>query len=123
MIAQVLAAFWYCARVKPRARRRNVEPVSAASLMGATMTRLGGDDRAREHRVFAAYQRAAGDMLSERSQPESVKGTTLFVRTNSSAIAHQVTLLRGEILTRMAQALGPDDVTELRTRVGPLRAR
>src|SRR5262245_18392216 len=109
--------------VKPRPRRRNLEPVSAASLIGATMARRGGDDRAREHRVFEAYETSAGAVLAQRSRPESLKEATLFVRTSSSAVAHQETLLLGEILGRMAQSLGPDEVTELRTCVGPLPAK
>jgi hypothetical protein len=42
------------------------------------------------------------------------------VRVASSALAHELTLLRAEILARMTAELGPNVVTELRTRVGPI---
>jgi hypothetical protein len=40
------------------------------------------------------------------------------VRVATSALAHELTLLRGEIVERMADELGPGVIVELRTRVG-----
>jgi hypothetical protein len=88
--------------------------------MGEVLARLGGSGRAREFRVFECYTRVVGDTLRARTLPERLAGTTLFVRVASSALAHEVTLLRGEILARMAAELGPDAVRELRTRVGTI---
>jgi predicted nucleic acid-binding Zn ribbon protein len=87
------------------------------------MSRLGGDSRAREQRIFAAYSSAVGEVLARQTHPDSVRNTTLFVRVDSSAMAHQLTLLKGEILGRMSPLLDPGTITDLRTRVGPLRAR
>ncbi len=87
--------------------------------MGATLARLGGDGRATENRVFTAYRNAAGSLLNARTEPESVRGQTLFVRASSSAVAHQLALLKAEILGRM----GTEEVNDLRTRVGPLQAK
>ena len=86
--------------------------------MAGLLARVGGSGRALEYRVFDAYTQAAGDVLRDRTRPDSLRGTTLFIRTASSALAHELVLLRGEILARMAAALGPGVVTELRTRVG-----
>jgi hypothetical protein len=38
-------------------------------------------------------------------------------------MAHQITLLKREILTRMQPLVAAGTVTDLRTRVGPLDAR
>jgi hypothetical protein len=86
--------------------------------MGEVLARLGGSGRAREFRVFECYTRVVGETLRTRTLPERLAGTTLFVRVASSALAHEVTLLRGDILARIAAELGPDVVRELRTRVG-----
>ena len=56
-------------------------------------------------------------MLGARTAPERLAGRTLFVRVTSSALAHEVALLRGQILEKMAAELGADVVSELRTRV------
>jgi predicted nucleic acid-binding Zn ribbon protein len=111
----------YLGRVKsPRPRSRHTEPETAASLIEAVVAKIGGDARAVEHRVFDGYGEAVGELLRHRSQPEKLRGTTLFVRVGSSAIAHQLTMLKGEILQRLAQVVGPGAVTDIRTRVGTL---
>jgi predicted nucleic acid-binding Zn ribbon protein len=107
----------------PRRRRaRHAEPESAASLVNEVVARIGGQARALEHRVFDAYTASVGAMLGQKTRPEKLRGTTLFVRVSSSAIAHSLTMLRAEILGRMAADLGAGVVSDLRTRVGPLRA-
>jgi hypothetical protein len=106
----------------PRPRSRHTQPETAADLIGAVVAKIGGDARALEHRVFDGYGLAVGELLRERSQPEKLRGSTLIVRVGSSAIAHQLTLLKGEILAKMAESIGPGAVTDIRTRVGPLRA-
>jgi len=112
---------------RPRARGpvrpQAPAPVTSDALMGEVLARLGGSGRAREFRVFDCYTRAVGEMLRARTQPERLAGTTLLVRVASAALAHEVVLLRAEILTRMAVELGPNLVTEIRTRVGAIEPK
>jgi hypothetical protein len=86
--------------------------------MGDVLARLGGSGRAREFRVFDCFTRIVGAAFRARTLPERLSGTTLFVRVATSALAHELTLLRPEILARIARELGPDMVLDLRTRVG-----
>jgi hypothetical protein len=88
--------------------------------MGEVLARMGGSGRALEFRVFECYIRAVGAGLAARTRPERLAGTTLIVRVTSAPLAHELTLLRGEILVRLAAELGPETVTEIRTRVGAL---
>ncbi len=87
-------------------------------LMAGMLARLGGSGRALEYRVFEAYAEAAGAVLRARTLPESLREGTLFIRVTSSALAHELTLLRGELLARMELTLGRGVVTAIRTRVG-----
>jgi hypothetical protein len=91
--------------------------------MGQVLARLGGQGRALEFRVFDAYARVVGELLRARTAPERLAGTTLFVRVATSALAHEVTLLRGDIIAKLAAELGPGAVTELRTRVGKVEPK
>ena len=106
----------------PRPRSRHTQPESAASLVNAVVAKIGGDSRALEHRVFDGFAVAVGQVLRHRTQAEKLRGTTLFVRVGSSAIAHEVTMLKGEILVRLAEVIGAGVVSDIRTRVGPLSA-
>jgi len=103
----------------PRPRSRHTEPETAASLVNAVVAKIGGDARGLEHKVFDGYNIAVGSLLRHNSQPERLRGSTLLVRVGSSAIAHQLTMLKGDILVRLAEVIGPGVVTDLRTRVGP----
>jgi predicted nucleic acid-binding Zn ribbon protein len=94
------------------------EPETAGDLISGLLSRLGGQGRALEYRVFDAYARAAGEVLASRTTPDSFREGTLFVRTGSSALAHELILLRVELLARMQAILGPGVVKEIRTRVG-----
>ena len=106
-------------RRKPR--RPNVkEPSSAADLIPQVVARLGGEERALEQRVYSAYVDSVGTTFATRSRPERIRNGTLFIRVESSALAHELTLLREELLKRMAVILGDGVITALRTRVGPL---
>jgi hypothetical protein len=105
---------------RPKHREHLGPPQTTNDLMGEVLARLGGQGRALEFRVFECYARAVGGMLRARTAPERLRETTLVVRVTSSALAHELTLMRGEILARMTAELGPGVVTELRTKVGRL---
>ena len=92
-------------------------PESSADLMSQVLARIGGSGRALEFRVFEAYSGAVGEILRLRTEPERLNGKTLQVMVASSALAHELTMLKREVLDRMALAIGEDVVTDLRTRV------
>jgi len=104
----------------PRIRRRKSEPQHASALVSAVVANLGGDRRGREQQVFSVYADIGGDFLSKHTRPDALRDGVLIVRVSSSSIAHHLTLLRGEILTKMAPLLPPGMVTDIRTRVGTL---
>ena len=103
-----------------RPRRRKSEPQRASALVSAVVANIGGEKRGREQQVFSVYADIGGDFLRKHSRPDALRDGTLFVRVSSSAIAHHLTLLRGEILKKMAPLLPSGMVTDLRTRVGQI---
>jgi hypothetical protein len=106
-------------RIIYRKRREAMpEPETAGALMGPLLARLGGQGRALEFRVFESYQSTVGALLRARTAPDRLLGTTLLVRVESSALGHELTMLKGEILVKMTATLGTGVVTDIRTRVG-----
>jgi hypothetical protein len=94
--------------------------VLASEVVSSVVASIGGDRRGREQKVFAVYADVGGEFLRKHSRADALRDGTLVVRVASSAIAHHVTLLRGEILRKMSTLLPPGMVTDLRTRVGNL---
>jgi hypothetical protein len=112
----------YRARARGPHRPSAPAPARSADLVSEVLGRLGGAGRALEFRVFDCYTRIVGDTLRTRTLPERLAGTTLFIRAASSALAHELTLLRADILERMAAEMGHGIVLEIRTRVGRIPA-
>jgi hypothetical protein len=108
---------------RPKLREHLGPPETTNDLMGQVLARLGGQGRALEFRVFDCYARSVGDLLRARTMPERMAGTTLLVRVASSALAHEVTLMRGDIIAKLNAELGAGTVVELRTRVGKIEPR
>ena len=108
---------------RPKHREHLGPPETTGDLMGQVLARLGGQGRALEFRVFDCYARVVGELLRARTAPERMAGTTLFVRVATSALAHEIMLLRGEILEKLNAELGPGTVSELRTRVGKVEPK
>jgi predicted nucleic acid-binding Zn ribbon protein len=106
-------------RTVRKKRPRNLEPQTAASLLPHVVARIGGQDRGLEQRVSLAWQEAVGEPLARRARPEAVRGKTLFVRVESSSLAHELTLLKRQVLERLGRALGGPLIEDMRTRTGP----
>jgi predicted nucleic acid-binding Zn ribbon protein len=89
-----------------------------SALLPAVVARLGGEDRANEQRVALVWDEAVGSLLAKHTRIEGVRGKTLLVRVTSSSYAHELVLLRREIVARLSRALGATLVEEIRSRVG-----
>jgi predicted nucleic acid-binding Zn ribbon protein len=101
-------------------RRHKSEPEHASSLVSDVVANIGGAWRGKEQRVFAVYENIGGPFLKKHTRPDSLRNGTLFIRVPSSAIGHRLTLLRGELLEKLACLLPPGIVVDIRTRVGPI---
>jgi predicted nucleic acid-binding Zn ribbon protein len=101
-----------------RSRPRNAAPELVAGLLPQLVARLGGDDRAAEQRISLVWAEAVGPMLAKHTRPEGVRGKTLMVKVSSSSYAHELVLLRREILDRLTKSMGAPVVEEIRSRVG-----
>ncbi len=101
-----------------RRQKSTAEPTTAADLFAKTVARIGGPNRAAEARVFAVWEDKFAALFGKRGvTPDFMRGQTLFLRVPSSSLAHEVTLLRRSLLDALAAELGPDLVTDIRTRV------
>ena len=105
----------FASDARPTSSPRRLRP-----CLPQVVARLGGDDRGLEQRVSLAWKDAVGEALSLRARPEAVRGKTLYVRVESSSLAHELTLLKRRVLDRLARALGGPLIEDMRTRTGPL---
>jgi hypothetical protein len=85
------------------------------------LTRTGSRDGVPLAAVTAAWPAVVGETVARRAWPLRIgRDGTLHVATESATWAHELALLRGEILERLAARLGSESPAGLRFAVGPV---
>jgi hypothetical protein len=77
----------------------------------------------RPHRALGLWREIVGDALAEASTAETVRGGVLFVRARSGVWAHELTLLRGDILQRLNSRLGGAVISDIHFKAGGRRPK
>ncbi len=94
-----------------------------AALLGPALKGLGIYRRTREAQLRALWPSVVGPRLARECQPERLWNATLFVRTTSAALSHQLRIEREVLIAGLNAALGDVVVREIRFRVGNLDGR
>ena len=95
------------------APRRAADPVGRLLRDLEPQTPLGSLQR--------AWPAAVGEHLASHATPVAVRDGVATVQCSSGMWAEELGLLQGEVLARLAGALGPGAVRELRCRATPTR--
>jgi predicted nucleic acid-binding Zn ribbon protein len=69
-------------------------------------------------RVQAVWERAAGPAIAAAARPTAERDGVLSVTCSAAVWAHELSLMAGELITRLNEALGRDAIRELRCRTG-----
>ena len=77
----------------------------------------------RPHTALALWREVVGDTLAQASTAETVRGGVLFVRARSGVWAHELTLLRGDILQRLNSRLGGAVLSDIHFKAGGRRPK
>ncbi|MDU7503535.1 MAG: DciA family protein [Corynebacterium kroppenstedtii] len=64
--------------------------------------------------MTANWSTVAGDYLAAHSSIRMIKDTTLFLECDSTAKASELRYLQTELLSRIAQHVGPDVITAVK---------
>lgn len=105
---------------KRKAGRPSTQPQPTSRLLGPTFRWLKLEEPARSFRAMQAFARVAPHPLAERMRAERLKGVTLFIRCESSAVTHSLHLMKAQLLEKLQRTPGGESVREFRCNVGPL---
>lgn len=90
------------------------------TLSGASDA-LGAARHLRRHRVREAWREVVGELLAHHSEPVSVRGDLLLVRTTAAAWSQEILFGQQEILQRLRRLLGDGRIKQIRCTVGQVR--
>jgi predicted nucleic acid-binding Zn ribbon protein len=93
-------------------------PTRLSALLEKTLARFGLDRRLDDYRIWQAWDEVVGRTISRNAQPVRLDGDRLVVTVKSSTWLQELTLLQGELLSRLNEWMGREVVTELYFVVG-----
>jgi predicted nucleic acid-binding Zn ribbon protein len=70
--------------------------------------------------VFASWPEMVGESVAQHSRPRSLRDGVLVVAVDEPAWATQLRWLVADLLTRLREVLGPDQVARIEVRVQPV---
>ena len=71
-----------------------------------------------ENAVLKFWPKAVGKQIAVQTQPDSLRGGTLFVKTTSSVWVQQLHFMKEEIRQKLNELAGKDAIKEIRFTVG-----
>ncbi|HHY37611.1 MAG TPA: DUF721 domain-containing protein [Clostridia bacterium] len=93
----------------------SIQPLS--SILWSLINRIGGERRAKEITAASAWNAVVGPEIAKRTSVLSVKDGRLYVGVETSTWAHQLTLLKTEILSRLNRVVGEAVLKDIRFRI------
>lgn len=92
-------------------RGRRLEPIGA--LLKERIGALGWESRLREEEVLTSWDTAVGPQIAAHARPSHITDRRLTVVTESPVWTQQLSLLKPDLLRRIAASFGPGVVTDL----------
>lgn len=72
-------------------------------------------------RLWDLWEQAVGEGIAANARPAAFKGDILLVHVSSSTWLHHLRYLESEIIDKLNQALGADQVKKIQLKIGPVQ--
>ena len=95
------------------ASARGRRPESIGDILKERIGALGWEGRLREEKVLTGWDAAVGPQIAAHARPSHITDRRLTVVTESPVWTQQLSLLKPELLRRIAGNFGPGVVTDL----------
>ena len=95
------------------------DPQTLGSVTSDLAKTRGWSGRVAEGTVFGQWQAVVGEQIAEHATPTALRDGVLSVSAESTAWATQLRMVQGQLLAKIAAAVGDGVVTSLRI-VGPV---
>lgn len=92
--------------------RRNKE-VTLKDAIEAMLKSYRLDQKLDEAKVIAAWESATGKLIARHTLNLEIREKVLYIKTDSAAIKHELSLQKSKVLKRLNKAVGREVVTDL----------
>lgn len=87
---------------------------SVRDILPGTLRALGIARRTREAQALLLWRDVVGPELAAETQALHLRGTTLWVRASSAALAHQLHIEKSQLVVRLNQRIGSAAIRDIR---------
>ncbi|PKN76881.1 MAG: hypothetical protein CVU52_02920 [Deltaproteobacteria bacterium HGW-Deltaproteobacteria-10] len=91
---------------------------SIGEILFSTFKRRGMAEKLEENAVLKFWPKAVGRQIALQTQPDSLRGGTLFVKATSSVWVQQLHFMKEEIRQKLNELAGKNAIKEIRFTVG-----
>ncbi len=95
-------------------------PQAIGDLVSELLSRRGVGRKLESQGRNAAWQDAVGEDLAGMTRPGPIRRGVMEVTVAHSALVQELTFEKSELLEKIREALGHDEIRDLRFRVGPV---
>jgi predicted nucleic acid-binding Zn ribbon protein len=92
---------------------RGRRPERIGDLLRERIAALGWECRLREEEMLTGWDAAVGPQIAAHARPSHIANRRLTIVTESPVWTQQLSMLKPEMLRRIAGSFGPDTVTDL----------
>ena len=92
---------------------RGKRPALVGDILRERIGALGWEPRLREEQVLTSWDAAVGPQIAAHARPSHITDRRMTIVTESPVWTQQLSLLKPELLRRIAGNFGPDVVTDL----------
>lgn len=94
-------------------------PTPVGKILKTLLDKLQLEGRVTKESIYQLWPQVVGDELARHSWPATFRGKVLTIGAEDSLWTQKLSLMRLQILERIAQELGPGLFDELRFQVSP----
>jgi predicted nucleic acid-binding Zn ribbon protein len=95
------------------ASTRGRRPAPIGDILKERIDALGWECRLREEEVLVGWDAAVGPQIAAHARPSHITDHRLTIVTESPVWTQQLSLLKPDLLRRIARSFGPEVVTDL----------
>lgn len=90
------------------------------NVVGEVLNRCRSESDIGMTEVWRLWESAVGKEIAENACPAAFKGTMLLVHVTSSTWIHELQFLKKDIIKKVNDALGEEQVEEIKFKIGPI---
>jgi hypothetical protein len=103
-----------------RRRARQIKLEMLGEILGKILKKRNIPHTATDRRLLGIWRRAVGPQIAAQTHPDTLKRGVLFVRVSAPVWMHQLQFMKEEILDRISELTGPEEVRGLRFCIGEI---